>query len=66
MGNACDLLEGVGRGRMGRVVMGKLAMDVDLLEAIEELVKKERNRSDPLGHRGFEKSHFQEFKGIAP
>ncbi len=28
MGSVRNLLEGVGRGRMGRVVMGKLAMGV--------------------------------------
>jgi predicted DNA-binding protein with PD1-like motif len=36
-----SLLEGIGRGRMTRIVMGKLRMDVDLLEGIKELAKKE-------------------------
>ena len=40
-----DLLEGIGRGRMNRIVMGKLGMDVDLLEGIRELVKMEGVRT---------------------
>jgi predicted DNA-binding protein with PD1-like motif len=36
------LLEGVGKGRLDRIVMGKLGMDIDLLEGIREIVKKER------------------------
>jgi predicted DNA-binding protein with PD1-like motif len=42
MKNVSSLLEGTGRGRMNRIVMGKLKMDVDLLEGITELAKKER------------------------
>ena len=42
MGQSPDLLEGIGRGRMGRVVVGKLVMDIDLLAGIEALVKKEK------------------------
>ena len=41
MGNGSSLLEGTGRGRMTRIVMGKLKMDVDLLEGITELARKE-------------------------
>ncbi|HVP77698.1 MAG TPA: PPC domain-containing DNA-binding protein [Thermodesulfobacteriota bacterium] len=41
MENVSSLLEGIGRGRMNRIVMGKLKMDVDLLEGITELAKKE-------------------------
>lgn len=68
MGNACDLLEGVGRGRMGRVVMGKLAMDVDLLEAIEELVKKERIRTGVIlsGIGALKKATFRNLKILPP
>jgi predicted DNA-binding protein with PD1-like motif len=39
MGN---LLEGIGRGQMNRIVIGKLGMDIDLLEGIEELAKREK------------------------
>lgn len=34
------LLEGIGTGRVDRIVMGKLGMEVDLLEGIKEIVKK--------------------------
>ena len=38
-----DLLtEGIGKGRLGRIVMGKLGMEIDLLEGIREMVKKEK------------------------
>ena len=42
MENVSSLLEGTGRGRMSRIVMGKLKMDIDLLEGIKELAKSER------------------------
>ena len=45
MGNVSNLLEGIGRGRMDRMVMGKLRMDTDLLEGIKELAKKEGIRT---------------------
>ena len=45
MGSSATLLEGVGRGRMDRIVMGKLKMDIDLLEGIQELAKKEGIRT---------------------
>ena len=44
MENVLTLLEGIGRGRMNRIVMGKLGMDIDLLQGIEELAKKEKVR----------------------
>jgi hypothetical protein len=37
MGSFSNLLEGIGRGRIDRIVMGKLGMDIDLLEGIQEL-----------------------------
>jgi predicted DNA-binding protein with PD1-like motif len=42
MGNVLSLLEGIGRGQMNRIVMGKLRMDIDLLEGIKDLAKKEK------------------------
>jgi predicted DNA-binding protein with PD1-like motif len=42
MENVSSLLEGAGRGRMDQIVMGKLKMDIDLLEGIKELAEKER------------------------
>lgn len=41
MGSRFNFLEGIGRGRMDRIVMGKLDMDIDLLEGIHELARKE-------------------------
>ena len=37
------LIEGIGKGRLDRIVMGKLGMEIDLLEGIREMVKKEKN-----------------------
>ncbi len=64
MGSVRNLLEGVGRGRMGRVVMGKLAIDIDLLEGIEELVKKERIRTGVIlsGIGALKKATFRNLK----
>jgi hypothetical protein len=45
MGGFSNLLEGIGRGRIDRIVMGKLGMDIDLLEGIQELVKREGVRT---------------------
>ncbi len=42
MENAHSLLEGIGKGRIDRIVMGKLRMDIDLLGGIHELAKKEK------------------------
>jgi predicted DNA-binding protein with PD1-like motif len=64
MGNIQDLLEGVGRGRMGRVVFGKLAMDIDFLEGIEELVKRERIQAGVIlsGIGALKKATFRNLK----
>ena len=38
-----DLLtEGIGKGRLDRIVMGKLGIEIDLLEGIQEMTKKEK------------------------
>ncbi len=36
------LIEGTGKGRLDRIVMGKLGVEIDLLEGIREVVKKEK------------------------
>ena len=41
MGSFSDVLEGIGRGRIDQIIMGKLGVDVDLLEGIQELAKRE-------------------------
>lgn len=45
MSGASNLLEGIGTGRIERIVVGKLAMEADLLEGILELVKREGIRT---------------------
>ena len=40
-----DVLEGIGRGRIDHIIMGKLGIDVDLLEGIQELAKREGVRT---------------------
>ena len=42
MGSSDLLIEGIGKGRLDRIVMGKLGMEIDLLEGIREMVKKEK------------------------
>jgi predicted DNA-binding protein with PD1-like motif len=45
MDNSSGLWEGIGRGKIDRVIMGKLKMDIDLLEGIQELAKNEGVRT---------------------
>lgn len=63
-----DLLEGIGRGRLDRIVIGKLAMNIDLLEGIEELVKKERIRTGVIlsGIGALKKATFRNLKVLPP
>lgn len=35
-----EYLEGIGKGKIGRVIIGKLKISVDLLEGIEELARR--------------------------
>lgn len=64
MVNVQNLLEGVGRGRMGRVVVGKLAMGVGLLEGIRELAKRESVRTGVIlsGIGALKKATFRNIK----
>ncbi|MBM4339092.1 MAG: DNA-binding protein [Deltaproteobacteria bacterium] len=68
MKNAGNLLEGAGRGRIGRVVMGKLAMGVDLLGGLEELVKKESIQTGVIlsGIGALKKATFRNLKVLPP
>jgi predicted DNA-binding protein with PD1-like motif len=61
-------LEGIGKGRLDRIVMGKLRMDVDLLEGIEELVKKEKIRTGVIlsGIGALKKATFRNLKILPP
>ena len=64
MGNVHNLLEGIGRGQMNRIVMGKLGMDIDLLKGIEELVKREGVRTGVIlsGIGALKKATFRNLK----
>jgi len=61
-------LEGIGSGRIGRVVMGKLAMNIDLLEGIEELVKREKIQTGVIlsGIGALKKATFRNLKILPP
>lgn len=59
-----NLIEGSGHGRLGRVVMAKLAMDIDILKGIEELVKQERIKTGVIlsGIGALKKATFRNLK----
>ncbi len=40
--NKESLLEGIGSGRFGRIVMARIRIGVDLLDAVYEVVRRER------------------------
>jgi predicted DNA-binding protein with PD1-like motif len=63
-----DLLEGIGRGRLNRIAMGKLKMDIDLLEGIQELAKKEGIRTGVIlsGIGALKKATFRNLKVLPP
>ena len=68
MGNAFHLLEGIGKGRIDRIVMGKLRMNIDLLQGIEELVKTEGVRTGVIlsGVGALKKATFRNIKVLPP
>jgi predicted DNA-binding protein with PD1-like motif len=68
MESGFDLLEGIGRGRMDRIVMGKLGMDSDLLEGIHELAKKEKIQTGVIlsGIGALKKATFRNLKIMPP
>ncbi len=68
MGSGLNLLEGIGRGRMDRIVMGKLGMDSDLLEGIHELAKKEKIQTGVIlsGIGALKKGTFRNLKILPP
>jgi predicted DNA-binding protein with PD1-like motif len=68
MGNVLSLLEGIGNGRIDRIVMGKLRMDIDLLQGIEELVKREGVRTGVIlsGIGALKKATFRNLKVLPP
>jgi predicted DNA-binding protein with PD1-like motif len=68
MENVLTLLEGIGRGQMNRIVMGKLGVDIDLLQGIEELVKREGVRTGVIlsGIGALKKATFRNLKVLPP
>jgi predicted DNA-binding protein with PD1-like motif len=68
MKSLSDLLEGIGRGRMDRVIMGKLKMEIDLLEGIQELAKKEGIRTGVIlsAVGALKKAAFRNLKTLPP
>jgi predicted DNA-binding protein with PD1-like motif len=68
MGSVPDLLEGIGRGRLNRIAMGKLKMDIDLLDGIHELAKKEGIRTGVIlsGIGALKKATFRNLKLLPP
>jgi predicted DNA-binding protein with PD1-like motif len=68
MGSVPELLEGIGRGRLNRIAMGKLKMDIDLLEGIQELAKKEGIRTGVIlsGIGALKKATFRNLKVLPP
>lgn len=68
MGNGLHLLEGIGKGRIDRIVMGKLRMNIDLLQGIEELVKAEGVRTGVIlsGVGALKKATFRNLKVLPP
>ena len=68
MGNVLSLLEGIGKGRIDRIAMGKLRMNIDLLEGIEELVKREGVRTGVIlsGIGALKKATFRNLKVLPP
>jgi len=58
------LLEGVGSGTLGRLVMARIPIGVDLLEAIHELVRRERIQEGLIlmGIGALQKAAFRNLK----
>ena len=63
-----DYLEGIGRGKITRIIMGKLKIGVDLLEGIEELVREEKIKTGIIlsGIGALQKGVFRNAKTIPP
>ncbi len=68
MGNDLGLLEGIGKGRIDRIVMGKLGMNIDLLEGVEELVKREKVQTGVIlsAVGALKKATFRNLKVLPP
>jgi len=63
-----SLLDGIGRGRIDRIVLAKLGVDVDLLAGIRELIKREGVRTGVIlsGIGALKKATFRNVKTMPP
>jgi len=68
MENVLSLLEGIGKGRIDRIVMGKLRMDIDLWGGIHELAKKEKVQTGIIlsAVGALKKATFRNLKVLPP
>lgn len=68
MSGTHDLLEGIGTGRIERIVVGKLAIDIDLLAGILELIRRERIRTGLIlsAVGALKKATFRNVKTMPP
>lgn len=63
-----DIIEGIGRGRLDRVAVGKLSVGVDLLEGIRQLARREGIRTGILlsGVGALKKAIFRNVRKMPP
>ena len=68
MEEICKYLEGTGEGKIGRIIVGKLKIGVDLLEGIEELARRENITTGVIlsGIGALEKGVFRNAKFVPP
>jgi predicted DNA-binding protein with PD1-like motif len=68
MEKVTSLLEGIGRGRIDHIIMGKLRVDIDLLEGIKELAKREKVQTGIIlsAIGALKKATFRNLKALPP
>lgn len=68
MGETYQYLEGIGKGKIEQIIMGKLRIGIDLLKGIEELAKRGNVRTGVIlsGIGALEKGVFRNAKVIPP
>ena len=68
MASVSKLLEGIGKGRIDRIIMEKLGIGIDLLEGIQELLKREGVRTGVMlsAIGALRKATFRNLKILPP
>lgn len=68
MEETSQYLEGIGQGKIERIVMGKLKIGIDLLEGVQELAKKGNVRTGVIlsGIGALQRGVFRNAKVIPP